>query len=152
MRATPAVASMSLGHLLGSWFTMCLLMIANGAVREAVFVGAMGRAAADIASATLGAAIILLGTRLLFRPLAGQATRQLLRVSAWFVCLTVAFEFSFGHYVDKKSWDELFANYAIWNGRLWPVLLVLLALTPFIWGRWASPPVKSHTIAVPYAR
>lgn len=152
MSAPNTIPSMSLGRLLGSWITMCLLMIANGVAREAVFVGAMGRIAADLASAALGAGIILLASRLLFTPLAGQTTRQLLRVSAWFVGLTVAFEFSFGHYVDGKSWEELFANYAIWNGRLWPLLLILLALTPFIWGRWAHLTPPSHPPGVPHAR
>jgi len=49
--------------------------------------------------------------------------------------LTVAFEFIFGHYVDRKSWSELAANYAIWNGRLWPLVLLSLILAPFIWTR-----------------
>ena len=51
--------------------------------------------------------------------------------------LTVLFELLFGHYVDHKSWAELAANYALWNGRLWPIVLAVLAFTPFVWGRWS---------------
>jgi hypothetical protein len=130
---------MTYRRLLGSWLGICVLMIVNGAMREMALVSMLGRFWADIVSAVLGAAIILGATRLLFRPLVGRSSAELLRVSAMFVGLTVAFEFSFGHYVDHKSWSELFANYEIWNGRLWPVLLVILALTPFLWGRWVPP-------------
>ena len=93
---------------------------------------------ADVISAILGAAIVLAGTGYFFRPLAGHSAGELVRVSALFVALTVTFEFTFGHWVDRKSWAELLANYQFWNGRLWPFLLLLLALTPFIWGRWLN--------------
>ena len=43
-----------------------------------------------------------------------------------------------GRYVDRKSWSELVVNYAIWRGRLWLIVLATLALTPFLWGRWAA--------------
>jgi hypothetical protein len=130
----------SLGRILGVWLLLAIVMIANGVFRELALVPALGAANAEIASAILGVAIILGITRWSLRRLAGAPTSELVRMSALLVGLTIAFEFLFGHYVDRKSWTELVANYSIWEGRLWPIVLVTLALTPFLWGRWAARP------------
>lgn len=127
---------MSLGRLLLAWLAMAVAMSANGAFREMALRRWLDAQSADLVSAAIGAAIILLLTFLFFRPLAGSSTRTLLFVSVLLVVLTVIFEFTIGRLVDRKSWSELLGNYAIWRGRLWPLLLLLIALTPFIWGRW----------------
>lgn len=131
--------SMTLPRLLSVWSALAIAMVANGAFREVVLRPAVNGTLADFLSAILGAAIIFGGTRFLLRPLRGRSARELARASVVLVVLTVMFELVFGHYVDDKSWTELLANYAIWRGRLWPALLLLLGLTPFIWGRWLAP-------------
>lgn len=117
---------------------MAVAMTANGIFREAGLKRWMDAQAADLTSAAVGAVIILLLTFFFFRPLAGSTTRTLLVVSIFLVVLTVIFEFAIGRLVDRKSWSELLENYAIWRGRLWPALLLLIALTPFLWGRWLA--------------
>ena len=123
-------------RLTSTWLLLALAMSLNGAFREAVLKRVMAPAAADVVSAVLGAAIILLVTRLFFRAFAKNSIPALLAASGVLVGLTVAFEFLVGRYVDHKTWAELLGNYAIWSGKLWPLLLLLVALTPFIWGRW----------------
>ncbi|HYC52738.1 MAG TPA: hypothetical protein VEB19_16615 [Gemmatimonadaceae bacterium] len=130
---------MTTARLLGTWVLMAILMSLNGAFREMVLKPRMTASSADLASACLGAVILLIVSWLFFRPLRGASTPTLLRVSVVLVVLTVAFEFLIGRYVDHKSWSEVLANYELWNGRLWPLLLALIALTPFIWGRWFLP-------------
>lgn len=127
---------MSPMRLVGAWVLLAILMSANGIFRELVLRPSLGSTAADIISAALGIAIILLATRYLLRPLVGRPMSQLAGASAILVALTVAFEVLVGHYVDRKSWSELVGDYAIWRGRLWPIVLLILALTPFLWGRW----------------
>jgi ABC-type multidrug transport system permease subunit len=127
---------MSNARVFGSWMLLALLMSANGAFRELVLRRAIGTTQADLVSAAIGALIILGATWYLFRPLANRPMAELARVSAILVALTVAFEFLAGRYVDGKSWEELIADYAIWRGRLLPALLLIVALTPFLWGRW----------------
>lgn len=83
--------------------------------------------------------IIVVMTRYVLRRLAGASTTALVRASLGLVALTAAFELLFGHYVDAKSFSELGANYAVWRGHLWPVVLATLAFMPFLWGRWALP-------------
>lgn len=126
---------MSLIKLLGLWVILAVAMIANGIVRETVLQPRFGSPLADGLSAALGIVIILVVTRPFFRPLAGATPPELLIVSGALVVLTVIFEFTFGHWVDGKSWRELAGNYAIWRGRLWPMVLLVLAASPFIWAR-----------------
>lgn len=127
---------MSNRRVFASWVLLALLMSANGVFRELVLRRAIGATQADIVSAAMGALIILGATWYLFRPLANRPVAELARVSAIMVALTVAFELIVGRYVDGKSWNELISDYAIWRGRLWPALLLIVALTPFLWGRW----------------
>lgn len=114
---------------------LAVIMSANGVFREIVLRPVLG-SRADILSAVIGVAIIVLITRWLLRTSAPLTRSRLVGVSALLVGLTVAFEFAVGHYVDRKSWSELAANYAFWRGQLWPFLLVIVALMPFVWGRW----------------
>jgi len=48
--------------------------------------------------------------------------------------LTIAFEFIFGHYVIGHSWDKLLADYRIWQGRLWALVLISELVSPMIMG------------------
>ncbi len=121
------------------WCLLAVLMTANGALRELLLVGALGRSRADVTSAILGIAIIVVATGMLFPSLAGETPHELLVLSITLVMLTVTFEFLFGHYVGLRSWTELASNYAIWRGRLWPAVLLTLAMTPFLWRHWGLP-------------
>lgn len=134
---------MSIARVLLVWLLLAVLMSANGIFRESVLVPQAGRAAADILSAVLGLGIILSVTGIFFRGLAGESTGRLARIGAVLVAATVVFELVIGRLVDGRSWSELAANYAIWRGRLWPILLVTLGLTPFIWGRWLASRQRS---------
>ncbi|MDX1489006.1 MAG: hypothetical protein R3268_12435, partial [Acidiferrobacterales bacterium] len=49
----------------------------------------------------------------------------------WLV-LTVAFEFGFGHYIAGHSWERLFADYNIMQGRVWSLFLVWMLILPFV--------------------
>jgi len=126
---------MTLPRIFGVWLLILPLMVINGIVREMVLVPSLGRRPADVASAAIGIVIVLLITMPFLRRARGRSTGALVRVSAIWLLLTVAFEFLFGHYVDHKSWTELAGNYAIWRGNLWPIVLATLVLSPFIWGR-----------------
>jgi hypothetical protein len=117
-------------------------MTLNGILREMALRRLLPDGGADLLSALIGAAIILGLTRAMFREFWISTTNDLVVSSILLVTMTVAFEFALGRWVDRKSWSELLANYAFWRGRLWSLLLVLLAATPFIWGRWLTPAVR----------
>jgi hypothetical protein len=46
--------------------------------------------------------------------------------------LTVTLEFALGR-ASKKSWAELLADYNVFAGRLWILVLLSLALAPWFW-------------------
>lgn len=128
---------MSFLKLLIAWLLILPAMIMNGLFRELVLKSLVPAPVAEAISVAIGLAIVVVLTRYLLRPLAGKPTAQVVRASVILVLLTVAFEFLFGHYVDGKSWSELAANYEVWNGKLWPILLAAIAFMPFLWSRWS---------------
>src|SRR5687768_16575378 len=112
--APEAEAFVTYTKLLREWLIILPFMVANGRFRELVVKRVVSNPTAEAISAALGIAIIVVITRFTLRPLAGQSSGRLLRASTTLVLLTLVFEFTFGHYVDGKSWSELLANYAIW--------------------------------------
>lgn len=128
---------MSAGRFLVAWSAMALAMSINGIGRELVLRRVLAGRQADIASAAIGIALIGLITWIAFRPLALSApsSRQLALMSVMLLVMTVAFECALGRYVDHKTWQQILAHYAIWRGELWPIVLLWLMATPFIWSR-----------------
>ncbi len=133
---------MSYARLLGAWLLLAVAMPLNGAFRELVMKPRIPHGVADVISAVLGVCLILGITRLIFRIPSDTPTRTLVLVSAALVALTIAFEFTFG-LVEGKSAQELLANYALWRGRLWPLVLMTLGATPFLWRGRFTPRTRS---------
>lgn len=123
---------MSLLRLLGTWLLLALLMPLNGALREFGFKRVMPAGLAEVLSVATGVAIILATTRWLFRIPPETASRQLVAYSAILVILTIAYEFAIG-LAGGRSVAELLENYAIWRGKLWPLVLAALAAAPWLW-------------------
>jgi len=119
-----------------AWLALAVAMSINGVFRELVLRPGLGPRVAPLLSAILGIALVLLVTRGFLPPLTGLDTGTLLWISATIFLLTVAFETALGLLVDQKAWRALLEHYALWRGELWPVVLAILSLTPFIWGRW----------------
>jgi hypothetical protein len=137
---TQRVLRLSIPRLVGYWLLLAVVMSANGIFRELALGPVVGRARADVVSAGLGISMILAVTYRAYRSdaphwMRGWKELRPAAVSASWLTMTVAFEELFGHYVDGKSWSELAANYALWRGRLWPLVLLTVVLAPFLWGR-----------------
>lgn len=130
---------MPIFRTLTAWLSLAVLMSVNGALREFALVPAFGRPAAEIASVILGLAIILAVTWFFFRPLAGARTTVLVEMGLALLLLTVVFELVLGHYVTGMTWSALAGTYAFWKGEPWPLMLLVVALTPLLWARWLVP-------------
>lgn len=119
------------------WLCMAIAMTANGVLREVALKRFFSSPIADVMSALSGILLIAAITRVGFWPLnSSSTTASQVFASVFLVVLTVAFECALGRLVDHKSWSQLAAHYALWNGELWPLVLTFVALTPFLWGRW----------------
>lgn len=119
-------------RLLATWLLLAVLMPVNGAVREFLFKKVMPDGAAEALSVVTGIAIILAVTRGLFRIPAGEPNGRLALMAVTLVALTVAYEFGIG-FAGGRSFRELAGHYAVWRGELWPLVLLALAATPWLW-------------------
>jgi hypothetical protein len=64
----------------------------------------------------------------------GESRTELLGLGAMWLALTLAFEFGFGHWVAKKPWRELLADYNVLKGRVWLAVLLVILVTPVVVG------------------
>jgi hypothetical protein len=110
------------------WVLLVVLAILNGLVREAVVSPRVGSAAGHVVSSILLAGLIALTAWLSIPWIAPGTARR-----AWWLSLTVAFEFLAGHYAFGHPWPRLLADYNVLRGRVW--LLVLA--TTFVAPAWA---------------
>lgn len=117
--------------LLG-WLGGPVIGVANGTLRELAYKDRVGELRAHQLST--GSAIGLFAAYFALldrcRPLASR--REALEVGAVWLALTVAFEFGFGRGVAHTSWEELLADYDVRKGRLWPLVLLWIALGPTV--------------------
>jgi hypothetical protein len=113
-----------------AWLGGPVIGIANGVTRELVYKDAVGDLTAHQISTA--SAIVLFGGYfwLLQRRYPLASDRDALRVGAFWLVLTVLFEFGFGRAVDGKSWSELLADYDLSAGRMWSLVLAWLTLGP----------------------
>ena len=65
---------------------------------------------------------------------------EALLVGIVWVALTVAFEFLAGHYVFGNSWERLIADYNVFRGRIW-ILVLLANLFAPLWAFLQKQPV-----------
>jgi hypothetical protein len=123
---------MTLPRALLTWLLLFVAAFTNGAVREFFYARYFDEPAANRVS--VGTGILLFGvviwavTRVWPFSSPGQAGR----IGLLWVAMTVAFEFGFGHFVRGRPWPALFAEYAIWRGRLWPLVLAWLFVAPVL--------------------
>lgn len=114
------------------WIALLGLAIANGGVRAAVLIPRLGETAGRaLSTLTLSLAILVL-TWVSLRWIHPLSSRDLWRIGGFWLALTVAFEFIAGHFLFRKSWSELLADYNLSAGRIWVLVLVVTALAPYL--------------------
>lgn len=119
---------------LALWIVLSALAIALGAVRQAWLAPALGDFRAHQAETLFFCGVIavvaLLGVRWM------RATRtQGFRVGLLWLALTVAFEFGVFGLALGHPWSELLADYNIFEGRLWPLVLATELVAPWVFAR-----------------
>lgn len=125
-----------MGKYILLWVIMIPIAIANGIIREFTYGQYLGELRAHQVSTLSG--IILFGMyiwlSLRFFPPASAG--QALAIGLLWLALTMAFEFLFGHYVAGHAWSRLLQDYNLLAGRLWLLVLLWLALAPYLFYRW----------------
>lgn len=121
---------------LALWLVILMLAVANGILREAVLVPALGRFAGLMASGLFLSLLILL-VAVIAAPWYGRlrAGTYWLIGAIWLV-LTLVFEFGMGRLVQHKPWHELLDAYTFSGGNVWPAVLLMVLVAPRV-GAWA---------------
>jgi len=114
------------------WFALLALAIANGGFREAVLVPRLGLGMARAVSSVM-LSLLIVGVGWGVTRWIGPATLQdAWAIGAVWVALTLCFEFLGGHFLFGKPWPELLADYNLFAGRIWVLVLVATLMTPAI--------------------
>ena len=117
-----------LGRAAIIWFGILLAAILNGAVRDVFLVPRFGDSLSRGVSSLTLAAVILLVTWMALPWIKPVSTSDAWRIGATWLSMTLAFEFGAGHYLFRTPWPALLADYNIFAGRIW-ILVLIAALT-----------------------
>ncbi len=114
------------------WFAILVLAILNGTLREKALIPVLGSFSGFIASGAILSICIFL-VAFAAAPWYGLlSSREWLLIGAFWLLLTLAFEFSFGLFVQHKTLAELFEAYTFRGGNLWPLVLVVTFISPYL--------------------
>jgi hypothetical protein len=117
------------------WVILVILAILNGIIRETLLVSVFGPRLALLLSGILLAVLIFAVTVVLIPWLGRLAAPYYWLVGMLWACLTVIFEFSFGHYVGGHSCETLLAAYDLTSGNLWLAVLIMTLVSPYLAAR-----------------
>jgi len=115
-----------------AWLVMLLVSIANGAARDLSYGKHMSEMAAHQLSTAISIVLLVMVIRAFVRFYPPNSDRHAIFIGLLWTALTVAFEFIFFHFVGDRSWSELFANYNIFAGRVWVLVLLWIAVAPYV--------------------
>jgi len=119
----------------GIWIVNALIAVLNGIFRNAFITPWFGEHTGHIISTAiliivLSAIIYLYVSRILWP----CPVMTLVTIGFVWLVLTVGFEFAFGHYIVGHPWELLLADYNIFRGRIWVLVLVTQVTAPVISG------------------
>lgn len=127
---------------LAVWFGILVLASVNGAIRDLVVAPQIGDTLARAISTVILGGLILLVTWYAVRWIGPQSGRQALGVGAFWVALTLCFEFGAGRYAGK-AWSVILEDYNLARGRIWILVPIVTFLAPYWIGKlrhlWNPP-------------
>lgn len=117
------------------WLLLLLIAVGAGALRTTLLAPRLGEQKAHIVGTLVVVAIfsgVIWFAAGWLSPARDRAA--LLGIGVTWLAATVVFEFGFGHYVMGHSWDRLLADYNLFAGRLWLLVLLTILLMPAVAG------------------
>lgn len=117
------------------WFLFPLLAVMNGGLRNAVLTPRLGEFGGHVTSTITLCIALLIVTWLTIGWMRPANSRDAVLIGVRWVLMTVAFEFLAGHYAFGSAWTTLFADYNLFAGRVWLLVLVTSAFAPLLAAR-----------------
>jgi len=111
---------------------MPFIGIINGTIRALVYQKHLGELSAHQISTGTGILLFGLYVWLISARWRIQSACQAFIIGQIWLGLTCAFEFLFGHYVMKHPWSRLLHDYNVLEGRLWILVLIFIAIAPYL--------------------
>ena len=115
------------------WLGLLLLAIINGVIRDFIYLKKFGEHKAHQLSTIILLLLITTYSYFVFGYWKLHSENEAILVGILWLILTLAFEFLFGHFVAKHSWKKLLANYNVFAGNLWTLILIWTAIVPFVY-------------------
>lgn len=114
------------------WAIILVLAIANGTLRERTLLACFGTFYAFVTSGVL-LSICIFTIAFIAAPWYGSlSSEQWWLIGLFWLFLTLLFEFGFGYFIQQKSWIELLHAYTFERGNIWPVVLIVTTVSPWV--------------------
>jgi hypothetical protein len=113
------------------WLGILVLASVNGALRDLVLAPRLGDTPARALSTVILCGLVLLVTRWSVTWLGPRSRSDAITIGLLWVGCTLGFEFLAGHYLFRKPWAELLADYDLRHGRIWIAALVVTFAAPW---------------------
>lgn len=144
-----------MAKILVFWVVLCCVAFANGALRALVYGAVLGEPWSHHVSVGMGILLISTTVWLLTRRWPFASRRQAAQAGLTWLLLTEVFEVTMVVGVMKKPWNEFLHMHQLFQGQLWPIFLIALALVPALLYRWqhqrSGLPLAPEDAATPFA-
>lgn len=117
------------------WFAFPFIAIFNATLRELIYKQPLGDLTAHQISTATGIIIFAVIFYLIFKRWKVESVKHAVLLGLTWLGLTILFEFGFGHYIMGNTWEKLFHDYNLAEGRVWSLFLVWITIAPFIFFR-----------------
>lgn len=135
---------MKLRYLIG-WCVLLAVAMLNGMLREFTYGRYVAELSAHQLSCVTGILLFAIVIHRFVQRWPPASAREAWFIGAFWMLLTLAFEFLFFHYVGGHSWKALLANYDMASGRLWPLILLWVLVAPYFFYRLRQRKVTGRT-------
>jgi hypothetical protein len=117
------------------WLAILVLAIVNGVLRERALNPIMGPFGGLIASGAILSLCIFLVAFFSAGWLGAAEASGFWLIGLLWLLLTLVFEFGFGRFVQRRTWTEVLQAYTFKGGNIWPVVLTITLVSPWLAAR-----------------
>ena len=118
------------GRALVVWLGLAVLAVLNGWFRESVLVSRLNEGAARAMSTVLLSLVIFVVAALTVEWISERPHLDAWRIGTLWLLMTLVFEFVAGHYLFRVPWHQILAEYNIFGGRIWILVLLVTLIAP----------------------
>ncbi len=113
------------------WAVILVLAMANGFLREAVLIPALGKSGGMLSSGLILSCLILIVAYLSLPWFGFLGGTKFIAIGLGWLLLTLTFEFSFG-FLRGRALSEILEAYTFKDGNIWTLVLLVTAISPWL--------------------